>query len=366
MVTPPARDETGGASESAAVAGPSPSARPVPADAAARIASQPARTSSARGSLGRQLQGGRPGVRGSSGQLTSGWETLTGSSGSDAAQTSARQSGDGGDRGAGEGRRARRPSWMSVPSGAGRSSVRLSSAVDEGRDVAVTRLRSRVGRWMTHGSNATHRPPTGRRCYRSGPVPSRRARRTVAPIAAPQGGRGAVARRASGDVGEDGDGRASAPRPRIVLTYYAPTSRGSPTSRGTSPRASPRAGWRVCVVASKHDPALPTHEIVNGVRGRARAGAGQGRQGDDRGQPDPAGAAGDGARSSGGQPAPAAGRGRACWRGCRRCRWCRPTTATSPCRPVTARSCADWSTTLSTGRSTSPAGWRCAAPRRRW
>ena len=132
-----AAGETGGSVASRRPSPGSPSARPVPADAAALIASQPAWTSSARGRWVVSCRAVGRGSAGSSGQLTSGWETLTGSSGSSAAHTSARIPATVAIAGH-EGRRARHPPWMSVPSGAGPSSVRLSSAGDEGREVAVT------------------------------------------------------------------------------------------------------------------------------------------------------------------------------------------------------------------------------------
>lgn len=52
----------------------------------------------------------------------------------------------------------------------------------------------------------------------------------------------------------------------IVLTYYSPYVSGlTNVARDLAEGLSAR-GWRVCVVASKHDPALPTHDVVNGVR----------------------------------------------------------------------------------------------------
>lgn len=52
----------------------------------------------------------------------------------------------------------------------------------------------------------------------------------------------------------------------IVLTYYAPYVSGLTNVARDLAEGLAARGWRVCVVASKHDPQLPTHEVVNGVR----------------------------------------------------------------------------------------------------
>ena len=52
----------------------------------------------------------------------------------------------------------------------------------------------------------------------------------------------------------------------IVLTYYTPYVSGLTNVARDLAEGFAARGWRVCVVASKHDPALPTHEVVNGVR----------------------------------------------------------------------------------------------------
>jgi glycosyltransferase involved in cell wall biosynthesis len=51
----------------------------------------------------------------------------------------------------------------------------------------------------------------------------------------------------------------------IVLTYYSPYVSGLTNVAREVAEGFAARGWRVCVVASKHDPALPTHEVVNGV-----------------------------------------------------------------------------------------------------
>ena len=52
----------------------------------------------------------------------------------------------------------------------------------------------------------------------------------------------------------------------VVLTYYLPYVSGlTDVARDLAEGLAAR-GWRVCVVASKHDPALPTEDEVNGVR----------------------------------------------------------------------------------------------------
>lgn len=52
----------------------------------------------------------------------------------------------------------------------------------------------------------------------------------------------------------------------IVLTYYSPYVSGLTNVARDVAEGLAARGWRVCVVASKHDPSLPTHETINGVR----------------------------------------------------------------------------------------------------
>jgi glycosyltransferase involved in cell wall biosynthesis len=52
----------------------------------------------------------------------------------------------------------------------------------------------------------------------------------------------------------------------IVLTYYTPYVSGLTNVARDLAEGLASRGWRVCVVASKHDPELPTHDSVNGVR----------------------------------------------------------------------------------------------------
>ncbi|GLZ46577.1 glycosyl transferase family 1 [Actinomycetospora sp. NBRC 106375] len=52
----------------------------------------------------------------------------------------------------------------------------------------------------------------------------------------------------------------------LVLTYYSPYVSGLTNVARDLAEGLAARGWRVCVVASKHDPALPTHEVVNGVQ----------------------------------------------------------------------------------------------------
>lgn len=52
----------------------------------------------------------------------------------------------------------------------------------------------------------------------------------------------------------------------IVLTYYSPYVSGLTNVARDVAEGLAGRGWRVCVVASKHEPSLPTHEYVNGVR----------------------------------------------------------------------------------------------------
>ncbi|GAA4743844.1 glycosyltransferase family 4 protein [Actinomycetospora chibensis] len=52
----------------------------------------------------------------------------------------------------------------------------------------------------------------------------------------------------------------------IVLTYYAPYVSGLTNVARDVAEGLAARGWRVCVVTSKHDPALPTHDERNGVR----------------------------------------------------------------------------------------------------
>jgi glycosyltransferase involved in cell wall biosynthesis len=51
----------------------------------------------------------------------------------------------------------------------------------------------------------------------------------------------------------------------IVLTYYSPYVSGLTNVARDLAEGLAARGWRVCVVASKHDPELATHEFVNGV-----------------------------------------------------------------------------------------------------
>lgn len=52
----------------------------------------------------------------------------------------------------------------------------------------------------------------------------------------------------------------------IVLTYYSPYVSGLTNVARDVAEGLAARGWRVCVVTSKHDPALPTHDERNGVR----------------------------------------------------------------------------------------------------
>ena len=52
----------------------------------------------------------------------------------------------------------------------------------------------------------------------------------------------------------------------IVLTYYSPYVSGLTNVARDVAEGLAARGWRVCVVTSKHDPALPTHDEQNGVR----------------------------------------------------------------------------------------------------
>ncbi|PVZ09547.1 glycosyltransferase family 4 protein [Actinomycetospora cinnamomea] len=52
----------------------------------------------------------------------------------------------------------------------------------------------------------------------------------------------------------------------VVLTYYAPYVSGLTNVARDVAEGLAARGWRVCVVTSKHDPALPTHDELNGVR----------------------------------------------------------------------------------------------------
>ena len=104
----------------------------------------------------------------------------------------------------------------------------------------------------------------------------------------------------------------------IVLTYYSPYVSGLTNVARDLAEGLAARGWRVCVVASKHDPELADPRDRQRGRGDPGARAGQGRQGHDRAQPDPARAAGDGAgRRWSTCTSPWSRRG--CWRGCRRC-----------------------------------------------
>ena len=52
----------------------------------------------------------------------------------------------------------------------------------------------------------------------------------------------------------------------IVLTYYHPYVSGLTYVAKDLAEGLAARGWRVCVVASKHDPSLPTHDEHHGVR----------------------------------------------------------------------------------------------------
>jgi glycosyltransferase involved in cell wall biosynthesis len=52
----------------------------------------------------------------------------------------------------------------------------------------------------------------------------------------------------------------------IVLTYYSPYVSGLTNVARDVAEGLAARGWRVCVVASKHDPSLPTHDEIRGVR----------------------------------------------------------------------------------------------------
>jgi glycosyltransferase involved in cell wall biosynthesis len=52
----------------------------------------------------------------------------------------------------------------------------------------------------------------------------------------------------------------------VVLTYYAPYVSGLTNVARAMAEGLAARGRRVCVVTSKHDPSLPTHEVLNGVR----------------------------------------------------------------------------------------------------
>ena len=52
----------------------------------------------------------------------------------------------------------------------------------------------------------------------------------------------------------------------IVLTYYSPYVSGLTNVAKDVAEGLAARGWRVCVVASKHEPSLPTNEAINGVR----------------------------------------------------------------------------------------------------
>ncbi|MFC5062712.1 glycosyltransferase family 4 protein [Actinomycetospora atypica] len=52
----------------------------------------------------------------------------------------------------------------------------------------------------------------------------------------------------------------------IVLTYYAPYVSGLTNVARDVAEGLAARGWRVCVVASKHEPSLPNDEVINGVR----------------------------------------------------------------------------------------------------
>ncbi|GAA4867732.1 glycosyltransferase family 4 protein [Actinomycetospora straminea] len=52
----------------------------------------------------------------------------------------------------------------------------------------------------------------------------------------------------------------------IVLTYYSPYVSGLTNVARDLAEGLAARGWRVCVVASKHDPSLPTEEVVNRVQ----------------------------------------------------------------------------------------------------
>ena len=52
----------------------------------------------------------------------------------------------------------------------------------------------------------------------------------------------------------------------IVLTYYHPYVSGLTNVAKDLAEGLAARGWRVCVVADKHDPSLPTHDEHHGVR----------------------------------------------------------------------------------------------------
>jgi glycosyltransferase involved in cell wall biosynthesis len=52
----------------------------------------------------------------------------------------------------------------------------------------------------------------------------------------------------------------------IVLTYYSPYVSGLTNVARDVAEGLAARGWRVCVVTSKHDPSLPTHDEQKGVR----------------------------------------------------------------------------------------------------
>ena len=96
----------------------------------------------------------------------------------------------------------------------------------------------------------------------------------------------------------------------IVLTYYSPYVSGLTNVARDLAEGLAARGWRVCVVASKHDPELATHEIVNGVeviRAPVLAKVGKGTIGLNLTRL----ALREMAPVDGGQPAPPPGRGRA-------------------------------------------------------
>ncbi|WP_434444245.1 glycosyltransferase family 4 protein [Lentzea sp. E54] len=51
----------------------------------------------------------------------------------------------------------------------------------------------------------------------------------------------------------------------VMLDYYAPYVSGLTESARLTAEGLARRGWRVAVVCARHDPALPRHEVLNGV-----------------------------------------------------------------------------------------------------
>jgi glycosyltransferase involved in cell wall biosynthesis len=51
----------------------------------------------------------------------------------------------------------------------------------------------------------------------------------------------------------------------VMLDYYAPYVSGLTESARLTAEGLARRGWKVAVVCARHDPALPRHEVLNGV-----------------------------------------------------------------------------------------------------